>query len=276
MKNHIFGLLAIALAFPLTTWAADGGKPDAPEITFKLPDINQLSNDEAGKQIRLGRRLLEHTDTMLPNNVGNDLRCTSCHLEVGTVPYGLPWVDTTANYPRYISRSDSMVDIQGRINGCFTRSMNGKALDKNSKEMAAIVSYMEWLAAGVPKGKRIPGSSLVKIDRELEPNVDNGKLLYVQHCSACHRPDAAGLYPNQKYLYPAVAGNRSFNDGAGMARTYTAAAFIQHNMPLYNGNTLTAQEAVDVAEYITKLPRPVFPNKDKDWPNGGRPKDARN
>lgn len=32
-------------------------------------------------------------------------------------------------------------------------------------------------------------------------------------------------------LYPPLWGNNSFNIGAGMARTYTAAAFVKRNMP---------------------------------------------
>ncbi len=60
-----------------------------------------------------------------------------------------------------------------------------------------------------------------------------------------------------------------------MARTYTAAAFIKGKMPFGQGNTLSDQEAVDIAAYFTHLPRPVKANKDKDWPNGDAPKDVR-
>ncbi len=44
--------------------------------------------------------------------------------------------------------------------------------------------------------------------------------------------------------------------------------------PLGQGG-LTDQEAVDVAEYFTHMPRADFPDKVKDWPNGGKPRDAR-
>ena len=76
-------------------------------------------------------------------------------------------------------------------------------------------------------------------------------------------------------MFPPLAGKDSFNVGAGMARTYTAAAFVKHNMPLGQPNTLTDQEAVDVAEYFTHLSRPDFPAKSNDWPKGDKPKDAR-
>lgn len=60
-----------------------------------------------------------------------------------------------------------------------------------------------------------------------------------------------------------------------MARTYTAAAFVKHNMPLGQPNTLSDQEAVDVAEYFTHQPRPGFAGMAGDWPKGDKPKDAR-
>lgn len=49
---------------------------------------------------------------------------------------------------------------------------------------------------------------------------------------------------------PPLWGKDSFNVGAGMARMFTAAAFVKHNMPLGQGGTLTAQEAVDVAAFF--------------------------
>ena len=45
-------------------------------------------------------------------------------------------------------------------------------------------------------------------------------------------------------------------------------------MPL-GGAVLTDQEAYDVAAYFTQQPRPDFKGKKADWPNGGKPKDAR-
>ena len=60
-----------------------------------------------------------------------------------------------------------------------------------------------------------------------------------------------------------------------MARTYTAAAFVKHKMPLGQVRLLTNQQAIDVSEYFDHQPRPVFKRKAKDWPQGNKPKDAR-
>jgi len=83
-------------------------------------------------------------------------------------------------------------------------------------------------------------------------------------------------------IYPPLWGNESFNIGAGMARTYTAAAFVKRNMPIgfhdkfpLGQGGLSDQEAVDVAEYFSHQPRPDFPDKVKDWPKDKKPADAR-
>ena len=83
-------------------------------------------------------------------------------------------------------------------------------------------------------------------------------------------------------VYPSLLGDDSFNSGAGRARTYTAAAFVQRNMPIafhekfpLGQGGLSDQEAVDVAEYFTNMPRPDFAGKVKDWPKDKKPADAR-
>jgi len=257
----------------ITAGGADAasGKP-----SIKMPDESTIPDDEYGAAVRRGLQLANHTYKELPNNVGNQLNCTSCHLGNGSEAYAAPWNNMPSVYPIYRSRGGRVNTIQERINGCFERSMNGKALDLDSDDMNAMVSYMSWLSQDMPFGVSPEGRGFVKVNKELEPNPETGKKLFAEKCSVCHGADGEGQYNDDgTYLYPAVAGDKSFNDGAGMARTYTAAAFIKGKMPFGQGNTLSDQEAVDIAAYFTHLPRPVKANKDKDWPNGDAPKDVR-
>jgi len=60
-------------------------------------------------------------------------------------------------------------------------------------------------------------------------------------------------------VFPPVWGRGSFNWGAGMHRIDTAAGFIQHNMPLGQGDTLSDQEAWDVAAFVDSHERPQDP-----------------
>ena len=158
---------------------------------------------------------------------------------------------------RFIARVHS---LQERVNGCFQRSMNGTPLDLDSVEMNAFISYMTWLSQDMPIGVSPEGRGFVKVDNTLTPDPVKGKEIFAKTCSTCHGDNGEGQYND---------------DGAGMARTYKAAAFVKGKIPFGQGNTLTDQEAIDVASYFTHLPRPVKANKDKDWPKGGAPVDVR-
>jgi thiosulfate dehydrogenase len=59
-----------------------------------------------------------------------------------------------------------------------------------------------------------------------------------------------------------------------MARVRTAAAFIKENMPFDRPGSLTDQQAYDVAAFVNARPRPDFPDKIYDWPNGDAPPDV--
>jgi thiosulfate dehydrogenase len=59
-----------------------------------------------------------------------------------------------------------------------------------------------------------------------------------------------------------------------MARRFTAAAFIRNNMPFDKPGSLTDQEALDVAAFVTGHPRPDYPGKEMDWPKGDPPSDV--
>lgn len=229
-----------------------------------------------GVAIQEGRKLLTETHLRLPKNVGNGLNCTSCHLAGGTTANASPWIGIWGVFPEYRSRSGKVISLQERVNDCFERSMNGKPIAYDSDEMNNILAYMQWLSTGVPTGTSVKGRGFGPIDQKLAANPANGKQVYGAKCASCHGVAGAGtVSPAGGYLFPPVWGKDSFNDGAGMARTFTAAAFIKHNMPLGQGGSLSDQEALNVAEYFTHQTRPVYRPKIKDWPKGDKPKDAR-
>ena len=146
-----------------------------------------------------------------------------------------------------------------------------------------MVAYIDWMKGATQAGDKVAGRGVAKIDRNLLPDPVHGKKVYAEQCAVCHGANGEGIRgANGVVAFPPLWGDRSFNIGAGMARTYTAAGFVKANMvmghgqkfPLGQGN-LSDQDAVDVAEYFTHMPRPDFPDKVKDWPKGGKPKDAR-
>ena len=116
------------------------------------------------------------------------------------------------------------------------------------------------------------------------PDPVRGKQIYADQCAACHGLSGEGMQDQSgDYIFPPLWGDRSFNLGAGTARTYKAAAFVKYNMPFAvnhnkpagQGGVLSDQDAIDVSEFFTHQPRPDFPGRANDWPNGPKPKDAR-
>jgi thiosulfate dehydrogenase len=244
---------------------------------FVVPDEINMPSGPDGAAINLGKKLITDTKKQLPSNVGNGLNCSNCHLGAGTVALAGPFVGLWGVFPEYRARGGSIDSLQERINDCFVRSMNGKALAWNSTEMNAILMYIQWLSTGVPVGTAVVGRGMGKVDTALKADAVHGKQVYAEKCAVCHGTNGAGTRnPAGGYTFPPVWGNASFNIGAGLARTYTAAAFIKHNMPLGQGGSLSDQDAIDVAEFMTHQPRPAFAAARNDYAKGIKPKDARN
>ena len=243
---------------------------------FIIPKVETLKPSPLTESILRGKDYLENTHKLLPQFVGAKMNCTNCHLNSGTTPDAGPWVGITTKFPQYRSRSATVDTLPDRVNDCFERSLNGKRLPLDSSQMTDIISYMTFLSSGYEVGREIQGTGMPKLKLAAPPNLANGAKVYEQKCALCHQVTGEGLYAQDgKTIYPALWGGKSFNIGAGMARLHTAAGFVKKNMPLGQGNTLTDQEAWDVAAYFTQKKRPDFAKKMKDWSKGDKPVDAR-
>ncbi|MFG1346719.1 c-type cytochrome [Xanthobacter autotrophicus DSM 431] len=289
--------IAEILTFVRANWGAD-----APAVTpaqvkaaraaldpkvdtrpFDTPRIADVLKEADADQLVRGMRLNTETHTLLPKNVGNVLNCTSCHLNGGTVADGSPYVGVSAFFPSYAPRAGREITLEDRINGCFLRSMNGKPLAKDGDDMKAMVAYFDWMKRETKPEDKVEGRGVGKIDPKIKPDPENGARVYAAQCAVCHGADGEGLKDAKgQVVYPPLWGDQSFNIGAGMARTYTAAAFVKRNMPIgfhagfpLGQGGLSDQEAVDVAEYFSHMPRPDFAAKVNDWPKDKKPADAR-
>lgn len=176
----------------------------------------------------------------------------------------MPLTGVYARFPQYRSRSAMVQRLEDRINDCFLRSLNGKALAFDDPAMREIVSYLAFISRGVAVGT----AGTPAPDGPTTADTLAGGQVYRSQCSRCHGPDGAGIG-----VYPPLWGKQSFNIGAGMARLRTAAAFVRHNMPYDKPGTLSDLDALNVAAYITSRPRPDFPGKERDWPKGDAPPD---
>ena len=105
-----------------------------------------------------------------------------------------------------------------RINGCMRRSLNGKDLPHESREMEALIAYFQFVAKGTPEGVRIAGMGLRPIAQPEEPpDARRGEAVYGQLCVTCHKPDGQGERAKDGigYAIPPLWGEASFNAGAG-------------------------------------------------------------
>lgn len=259
-----------------------GLPPPAPK-TRMTPRFADLLTQPDADNLILGMQLMIDTKKLLPDNVGAALNCSSCHINGGTVAKASPFWGISSLFPAKNPRAGRIITLEDRLNACFKRSMNGPALPQGSEEMAAMIAFMDWLKADVGKDGKIKGRGTVKIDRALKPDPVRGQKLYKAECGVCHGDDGDGAKNAQgERMFPPLWGPASYNIGAGIARTYTAAGFVKANMPIAHVRNfpqdqggLSDQDALDIAEYFTHQPRPDFPEKVNDWPNGGKPSDAR-
>lgn len=67
----------------------------------------------------------------------------------------------------------------------------------------------------------------------LAPDPQRGEEIYYAQCATCHGDNGEGIKDSRgDIVFPPLWGDESFNIGAGMARTYKAAAFVKYNIPM--------------------------------------------
>ena len=247
------------------------------EITWRAPAESEIPEGEAGELIRYGKDLIVHTSkyfgkkgTVAP--ITNGMNCQNCHLDAGRKIYGYNFSGTAANFPRHDDRSGGTKTLQGRVNDCFERSLNGRSIDSNSREMKAFVAYINWIGQYAKKNEKPAGSAaqtLLFLKRPADTAA--GRIVYMRDCTKCHGQEGEGqpLTDKTGYLYPPLWGKNSYNTGAGLGRLIRMAGFVKGNMPLgvsYDHTYLTDEEAWDVAAFVNSRPRPPK-DLSEDWPD---------
>jgi thiosulfate dehydrogenase len=279
---RLISMLALAIATAAITGQASAEDVRVVDLaTWTPPSIGSVGDDPFGKLVKYGYALF--TDT--PNQIGpaavdpakrfsrSSLTCQNCHLKAGTQPYSVPLIGVWGQFPQYRGREGEIGTLEERINGCLERSMNGHVMPLDGTEMKAYLAYMKWLSTGIPDGAKLIGAGTKSIKEPGRPaDLGNGAKVFADTCASCHGKDGLGQRATNGagYQYPPLVGPDSYNNGAGMTRVLTAAAFVRHNMPFgttFDAPLLSDVDAYDVAAYMNSLERPARPNLDKDFPN---------
>lgn len=251
----------------LRTMAPSSQPPQGGQFVHIPPTMQDLEDSQLHPKlketIRRGRDLFVNTQQLRGKNVFNSMNCSSCHLGEGRLPYSSPIWPAAVILPNYRPKNDHVNNLEERIAGCFTYSMNGLPPAYGSDDMLALAAYHKWLATGVPiyqPGSTMYGRGYPALDpAESEPDSARGKQVYEAQCAICHGNDGAGRTERGVEVFPALWGDKSYNWGAGISRKFSLAAFIYHNMPLGLPGSLSEQEAWDLSQYINSQERPQDP-----------------
>lgn len=226
------------------------------QVKFTPPPLDAIPNSPLGDMVSYGRDIFLDTQRYAKQYVGNKLNCQNCHLEAGRLANSAPLWAAYVAYPAFRTKNEQVNTFAKRLEGCFRFSMNGRVPPADSVVITALTAYAFWLATGAPVGAYLEGRGFPPVAEPPQPaSAGRGAHVYSTHCAACHQENGAGMAGS----FPPVWGRDSYNKGAGMHHIPTAAAFIKANMPLGQPDTLTDQEAWDVAAYINSKPRPKDP-----------------
>jgi thiosulfate dehydrogenase len=273
--------MEVATAVFIVASANGAETPQLDLADWTPPNIQSVGDDAFAHLVKYGYNLITDTANQIGPTVsdpakrfsGNNLTCQNCHLKAGTQAYAMPLTGVWGQFPQYRGREGEVGTLEERINGCMERSMNGRALPLDGPEMKAYLAYSKWLSTGVPDGAKLVGAGTKSVK---EPNrasdLGHGAEVFAQSCALCHGKDGYGqrAATGAGYQFPPVSGPDSYNNGAGMSRVLTAAAFVRHNMPLgttFKTPVISDDDAYDVAAYINSLQRPAKANLEMDFPN---------
>ena len=250
---------------------------DSSASVWRAPDTSKIPHNEYGELVRYGLSLVANTSFYYGpggkiSNQANGMNCQNCHLDGGRKPWGNNFGIVYSGYPRFRERRGAIESIPQRVNDCFERSMNGKPIDSNSREMKAFFAWFNWLGKDVVKGTKPKGTVLEALPYpEFAADSAKGEKIFTAYCLICHGPQGEGKLKTDSpgYTYPPLWGEHSYNTAAGMFRLSRLAAFVKNNMPFgttHEHPILTDEEAWNVAAFINSKPRPLKTFA-KDYPN---------
>lgn len=225
------------------------------------PPSPQDAPEDIKDAVMLGYNTMTDTRKYAAGYVGNKLDCDNCHFNGGITEGGknggLSLVGVAAIYPKYRKGQNIVEDLVTRTNDCFEKSMNGKPLPADSKEMTAIITYFQWISKGLSIYADIPWLGIKNIKSTQITDPVAGKKVFTQQCAICHGNIGEGTL-----RAPPLWGSDSFNDGAGMHKPENMAVFAYNNMPRTNPD-LTVEQSADVAAFVSAQPRPHFAESKK-------------
>src|SRR5260221_8624605 len=150
-RNRIWKIAALVLL------AADVGTVTAWKISslftvrpgsFQPPSDSAIPAGKFGDVVRFGEQIFRDPGIYARQFVGNQLRCSNCHLEAGRLGGAAPmWAAYTA-YPAYRSKNGHVNSFEEPLQACFPYTMNGKVPKPGDPLLVALAGYPDFAAKG--------------------------------------------------------------------------------------------------------------------------------
>ena len=270
---HAPSLMQVAPAPAPATVVATRAAAKPPAEAWTVPDPDALPDNIYGRTVRRGRNLIARTSSLTGPDAADP---------------AMRFAGIWGVFPQSIGRENEVRTLEERVNGCMERSMNGRPLPVEGPEMKAILTYIRYISGPAQRvGQSVHGRASPPLPLpNRAADLARGQQVYAETCAVCHGADGQGqrLDPAQaaetgrRYQFPPLWGPDSYNDGAGMARTITAARFVHANMPLgttFEAPAIPAEDAYDVMAFVNSQPRPHKAGLERDYPDRSKkPVDA--
>jgi len=207
--------------------------------------------------------------------------CSSCHFTGGHVPFGTPVYQSPSKYTPdpvtglgpYFGPMGYFRDLEDSVIDCFRNCMNAeRSPAKDDPVMRDLVAYIEWVADGISDPQmrenwRLlppeagPGLPAIAGLSNMRADPGNGETLYEEHCSKCHDKDGPGQGEYRtdegRPRTPALWGDRDGHSrAAAFYRNGVLGAYIRTHMPYGEPNTLSGQQALDIAAHVNAPDKP--------------------
>ncbi|KAB8033702.1 c-type cytochrome [Fluviispira multicolorata] len=235
------------------------------------PNKNELPKGKEGELIRYGIELVTNTSQLIGPKAkkkelrisANNLDCVHCHQVglsglPGTKKYSIPWINSKNEFPQLDIKSMTVKSIETIIRGML--GTTPQKMSNNTKEMKAIVAYINWLGKKTQLNMNMENT---KLDNRFNlpkraSNPIKGKALYNTLCSSCHGIEGLGLKKADfeqggGYQFPPVAGDDTYSDGGHMYMIPLLTSFLYTNMPMgatHDNPILKIDDAYDISSYI--------------------------
>jgi thiosulfate dehydrogenase len=179
MKKLAQGLLAVVVVGTVGAFAwrmeylparAAAPAPMKPAVSGARLE-SKIPQGKFGDAVQLGEKIFREPATYAAAYVGNDLRCSNCHLEAGRLAGAAPMGAAYVAFPAYRAKNGHVNSFEERVQGCFRYSMNGKVPPLGDPILVALESYSFFLARGLPTGEAAPGRGFPELRRRRYPPI---------------------------------------------------------------------------------------------------------